>query len=161
MATSAQATNLTSLDAFPSSGAFDLIAASLSSDAAKKDAIKKGNAIFAFTLTNSVKVSESWYIDLKKTGAVGKGLAPEGAKPDVVMLLSDADFQKLINGETAAQKLFMGGKLKVKGDVMKAAKAEVRIPFPLSPVMGWVWILTTVLGGQVVLKSAQRPKAKL
>lgn len=154
-------TQLTYLDAFPSSAAFDVIASSLTSETAKKDAIKKGNAIFAFTLTNSAKESESWYIDLKKTGAVGKGLAPEDAKPDVVMSLSDADFQKLVTGETAAQKLFMGGKLKVKGDVMKATKAEVRIPFPLSPVMGWVWMLTTVLGGQVVLKNAQKPKSKL
>lgn len=141
--------------------AFDLIAASLTSEPAKKDAIKKGNAIFAFTLTNAAKASESWYIDLKKTGAVGKGLAPEGAKPDVVLSLSDEDFQKLVDGKAAAQKLFMGGKLKVKGDVMKATKAEVRIGFPLSALTGWVWLLTTVVGGQVVLKNAQKTKAKL
>ncbi|KAH0606854.1 uncharacterized protein H6S33_003688 [Morchella sextelata] len=123
-------------DAFPSSVAFDLIAASLTAEPAKKDAIKKGNAIFAFTLTNG-GAAESWYIDLKKTGAVGRGLAPEGAKPDVVLSLSDEDFQKLVDGKAAAQKLFMGGKLKVKGDVMKATKAEV------------------------VLKNAQKTKAKL
>lgn len=78
-----------------------------------------------------------------------------------MLLLSDEDFQKLIDGKAAAQKLFMGGKLKVKGDVMKATKAEVRIPFPLSPMKGWVWMLTTVFGGQVVLKNAQKSKAKL
>lgn len=38
--------------------------------------------------------------------------------------MSDADFQGLINGTQNAQKLFMGGKLKVKGDVMKATKME-------------------------------------
>lgn len=65
---------------FPSSAAFDAIASSLSSDdAERKDAIKKGGAIFAFTLKKDGK-EESWYIDLKKDGVVGKGAAPEGGK---------------------------------------------------------------------------------
>lgn len=106
-------------------------------------------------------MSESWYIDLKTTGAVGKGLAPEGSKPDIVLSLSDADFQRLVDGKAAAQKLFMGGKLKVKGNVMKATKVEVRITFPMNPVAGWVWMLTSVIGGQVVLKNAQKARSKL
>ncbi|KAF2813077.1 sterol-binding-like protein [Mytilinidion resinicola] len=112
-------------DAFPSSTAFDAIAASLSnSDADRKDAIKKGGTIFAFTLKNDAGATESWYIDLKETGTVGKGAAPEGKKAGVTLSLSDKDFQSLIAGKANAQKLFMGGKLKVKGDVMKATKAE-------------------------------------
>lgn len=55
---------------------------------------------------------------------MGKGLAPEGAKPDVVLSLSDDDFQGLIDGKAAAQKLFMAGRLKIRGDVMKATRAE-------------------------------------
>jgi putative sterol carrier protein len=109
-------------DAFPASAAFDEISRSLSSsDADRKDAIKKGSAIFAFTLKNSSSDTESWYIDLKETGTVGKGLAPEGKKPAVTLILSDADFGKLVQGKANAQKLFMSGKLKVKGDVMKAS----------------------------------------
>lgn len=70
------------LDAFPSSSAFDLISSALSSsDAERKDAVKKGGAIFAFTLKNT-GAQESWYIDLKETGVVGKGEAPEGKKAD-------------------------------------------------------------------------------
>lgn len=42
----------------------------------------------------------------------------------VTLLLSDDDFGKLVSGQVNAQKLFMSGKLKVKGDVMKATKAE-------------------------------------
>jgi putative sterol carrier protein len=107
-------------DGFPSSAAFDEIARSLSSsDADRKDAIKTGNAIFAFTLKNSAGTQESWYIDLKETGTVGKGAAPEGKKAAVTLVLSDADFEKLVQGKANAQKLFMSGKLKVKGDVMK------------------------------------------
>jgi len=51
-------------------------------------------------------------------------LAPEGKKPGVTLILSDAEFAKLISGKANAQKLFMSGKLKVKGDVMKATKME-------------------------------------
>ena len=42
----------------------------------------------------------------------------------VTLILSDADFGKLMSGKANAQKLFMSGKLKIKGDVMKATKME-------------------------------------
>ncbi|KAL9125719.1 MAG: hypothetical protein Q9217_005121 [Psora testacea] len=106
-------------DSFPSSVAFDAIAQSLQADAAeRKDAVKKGNAVFSFNLKNTAGETESWFIDLKKDGVVGKGDAPEGGKAN------DEDFGKLVNGKTQAQRLFMSGKLKVKGDVMKATKME-------------------------------------
>lgn len=107
-------------DAFPSSQAFDDINAALtSSDAERQDAVKQGNAVFAFTLKNKAGDTESWHIDLKNKGEVGKGL---GEKPTVTLSLSDEDFGKLASGKADAQRLFMGGKLKVKGDVMKATK---------------------------------------
>ena len=37
----------------------------------------------------------------------------------VTLSLSDEDFGKMCSGKTQAQRLFMSGKLKVKGDVMK------------------------------------------
>jgi hypothetical protein len=46
--------------------------------------------------------------------------------PIVTLSLSDTDFGKLVDGKANAQRLFMSGKLKVKGDVMKATKMEVR-----------------------------------
>jgi putative sterol carrier protein len=42
----------------------------------------------------------------------------------VTLSLSDEDFGKLVAGQANAQRLFMSGKLKVKGDVMKATKME-------------------------------------
>ncbi|KAH7391048.1 SCP2 sterol-binding domain-containing protein [Phaeosphaeria sp. MPI-PUGE-AT-0046c] len=112
-------------DAFPSSAAFDAISQSLSSSPSdRQDAIKKGGVIFAFTLKNTSGDTSSWFIDLKETGTVGKGLAPEGKKPAVTLVLSDKDFGQLVAGKANAQKLFMSGKLKVKGDVMKATKME-------------------------------------
>jgi putative sterol carrier protein len=42
----------------------------------------------------------------------------------VTLSLSDADFGSLVAGKANAQRLFMSGKLKIKGDVMKATKME-------------------------------------
>ncbi|KAK3360166.1 SCP2 sterol-binding domain-containing protein [Lasiosphaeria hispida] len=108
-------------DKFPSSAAFDAINDALKTDADKKDAIKQGNAVFAFNLKNAAGETESWHIDLKNKGEVGKGL---GEKPTVTLSLSDADFGNLVAGKANAQRLFMSGKLKIKGDVMKATKME-------------------------------------
>ncbi|KAI1401687.1 sterol-binding-like protein [Hypoxylon fuscum] len=109
-------------DKFPSSVAFEAINESLqSSDADRKDAIKQGNAVFAFTIKNKAGETESWHIDLKEKGTVGNGV---GNKPTVTLTLSDEDFGKLVAGQANAQRLFMSGKLKIKGDVMKATKMQ-------------------------------------
>ena len=42
----------------------------------------------------------------------------------VTLSLSDADFANLVAGKANAQRLFMSGKLKIKGDVMKATKLD-------------------------------------
>lgn len=67
---------------------------------------------------------ESWHIDLKETGTVGRGVAPEGKKPAVTLVLNDSEFQKLVAGKANAQNLFMSGKLKIKGDMMRATKLD-------------------------------------
>ncbi|KAK4122394.1 sterol-binding-like protein [Parathielavia appendiculata] len=109
-------------DRFPSSAAFDEINKALNaSEADRKDAMKQGNAVFAFTLKNAAGETESWNIDLKNKGAVGKGL---GEKPTVTLSLSESDFGALVAGKANAQRLFMSGKLKIKGDVMKATKLD-------------------------------------
>jgi len=48
----------------------------------------------------------------------------------VTLLLSDDDFGKLVRGTAKAQSLFMAGKLKIKGDIMKATRLE--------PILGTV-----------------------
>ncbi|KAK2808886.1 hypothetical protein FQN50_004362 [Emmonsiellopsis sp. PD_5] len=111
--------------AFPSSAAFDAINAAINSNPAdREDAVKNAKAVFAFALTNDKGETESWYLDLKEKGAVGKGPAPPGGKADVTLNLSDSDFASLVAGKANAQRLFMGGKLKIKGNVMKATKME-------------------------------------
>lgn len=44
--------------------------------------------------------------------------------PAVTLSLDDEQFGNLVTGKANAQKLFMSGKLKIKGDVMKATKME-------------------------------------
>ncbi|KAI5299378.1 hypothetical protein KEM55_002218 [Ascosphaera atra] len=112
------------LDNFPSSAAFDLIADGLKSEAMRKDAVKQAKAVFVFTITNDKGETESWWLDLKKEGAVGKGASSPAGKADVTLLMSEKDFGGLVAGTANAQRLFMGGKLKVKGNVMKATKIE-------------------------------------
>lgn len=56
----------------------------LSSDAEKKQAMDMGKGIYAFTLKNAAGETDSWHIDLKKEGKVGKGV---GEKPDGMPLL--------------------------------------------------------------------------
>lgn len=72
-------------DAFPSSEAFEAINAALSSDdAGRKDAIKNGKAVFAFTLKNKAGETADWHIDLKEKGTVGTGL---GENPNGMNIL--------------------------------------------------------------------------
>lgn len=109
-------------DIFPSSAAFDLISDFLeSSDAERKEAIRKAQAVFGFTLKNKAGEEDNWFIDLKDTGRVFKE-TPK--KTDVTLSLTDDDFGKLVSGNANAQKLFMAGKLKVKGNIMKATAVE-------------------------------------
>ncbi|EEQ30363.1 hypothetical protein McanMca71_002148 [Microsporum canis] len=112
-------------DAFPSSAAFDLINETLSANPKERDdAIKAAKGVFAFTLTNEAGATESWYLDFKDKGIVGKGAAPANGKADVTLVLSEKDFGGLVAGTANAQRLFMGGKLKIRGNAMKAMKIE-------------------------------------
>ena len=42
----------------------------------------------------------------------------------MTLQLTDKDFAQLITGKANAQKLFMSGKMKIKGNMMKATKVE-------------------------------------
>ncbi|KAF5100669.1 hypothetical protein D0Z00_001181 [Geotrichum galactomycetum] len=107
---------------FPASKIFDTIDQGLKADPALvKKSIKSTNALVVFKLVNGNKKTEAWYLDLKKTGTVGKG---DKEDADITLTLSDENFANLVSGKANAQKLFMGGKLKVKGNVMKAASIE-------------------------------------
>ncbi|TPX59330.1 hypothetical protein PhCBS80983_g02516 [Powellomyces hirtus] len=93
------------------------------SDEERKARVQKVKAIFQFDITNTSGKTASWYIDLKNApGAVGAGPAP--TKADATVLISDADFVTLASGKANAQKMFMAGKIKVKGQMMLAMKLD-------------------------------------
>jgi len=85
---------------FPSSQAFDLIAQVLEDEETKKEMMKNAKAIFGFDLTSpDGSKQESWWIDLKEEGKVGKG----EKKSDVRLIMKDEIFQQLTEGKANAQ----------------------------------------------------------
>ncbi|WVO18471.1 hypothetical protein L204_106188 [Cryptococcus depauperatus] len=91
------------------------------SEAEKKKQIKTTNGIFQLNVKNGQGKEAIWVIDLKNEGNVTKGAAK---KPDVTITLSDDTFLGLADGKVNAQKAFMTGSLKVKGNVMLATKLD-------------------------------------
>ncbi|CAX42665.1 oleate-induced peroxisomal protein, putative [Candida dubliniensis CD36] len=111
------------VDGFNASALFKELNEGLQDKSKAQEAIKGVNAVIIITLKNKEGKDQSWVLDLKKEGTLTKvdGSIPKG---DVQLLLKDADFVKLANGKANGQKLFMNGKLKVKGNMMKATAIE-------------------------------------
>lgn len=89
----------------------------------RKKSVNQAKAHVVLVLKNKEKKTKSWFFEFKNTGEVKKieGAAP---KADVTLFMSDVDFLKLVNNEANPQKLYMSGKLKVKGNLMKAVSIE-------------------------------------
>jgi putative sterol carrier protein len=96
----------------------------LKEDEDREAALKQGRGVFGFTIENEQGQTDSWHTDLEEKGVAGKGL---GEKPIVTLQLSDADFQKLIDGKGNAQSMYISGKLQLKGNIMAAQR--------LSPIL--------------------------
>ncbi|CAK9437870.1 uncharacterized protein LODBEIA_P22480 [Lodderomyces beijingensis] len=111
------------VDGFNASALFKELSEGLADKDAAAKAIKGVNAVIVITLKNKEGKEASWLLDLKKEGTL-KAVEGPPPKGDVQLLLKDADFVKLANGKANGQKLFMNGKLKVKGNMMKATAIE-------------------------------------
>lgn len=111
-----------SADGFNASPLFETLVEALKDDKLKQKAVSDVKAVLVITLKNKEGKEQNWLLDFKKDGTIKKIDSPE--KSDVQLILKDVDFVKLANGKANGQKLFMNGKLKVKGNMMKATAIE-------------------------------------
>ncbi|HEX3771069.1 MAG TPA: SDR family NAD(P)-dependent oxidoreductase [Polyangiaceae bacterium] len=80
------------------------------------DLVSKVGKVFVFKLSNP---DSAWTIDVKN----GKGAVSAGVSAaDTTLELADEDFLAMTSGKADAMKLYMGGKLKISGDVMASQK---------------------------------------
>lgn len=100
------------------SGVFAGLAAGVK---ANPDVVKKVNGVYQFNL-NTPKGEVKWTVDLKNGGgSVSSGPAP---KADCTITMKEADFLDLMSGKIDGQKAFMGGKLKIGGNMGLAMKLK-------------------------------------
>merc|ERR1719380_575654 len=79
------------------------------------EAVKKTKAVFCFKITGG----KTWVLDLKN----GSGKLTEGeGKADCTITIGDADFAAMAEGKLDGMQAFMGGKLKIAGNMMLAQK---------------------------------------
>jgi (3R)-3-hydroxyacyl-CoA dehydrogenase / 3a,7a,12a-trihydroxy-5b-cholest-24-enoyl-CoA hydratase / enoyl-CoA hydratase 2 len=121
--TKTEGTKVASAQAVPSTpadrasfGSADAFTAIEDHIARHPELVSKVGKVFVFKLTSP---ESAWRIDLKN----GKGGVQAGAGPaDATLELTDADFLAMTSGKADAMKLYMGGKLKIGGDVMASQK---------------------------------------
>lgn len=79
---------------------------------------------FLFNITVGKKQEGQWTVDLKEApGAVYAGPPKEG-RPDVTLTLEQSVLEALVEGKLNPQKAFMGGQLKVAGNIMLSQKLQ-------------------------------------
>ena len=87
--------------------------------AAHPELVGKVGTIFAFKLSNP---ESGWTVDAKNAPGSVKPEIVDGA--DVTFELAEEDFVALTLGKADAQKLYFGGKLKIRGNLMAAQKLQ-------------------------------------
>ena len=84
------------------------------------------DAVFQYNIEGAE--SGDWYVVIKdQTCTVSEGVH---ASPTVSLRMADKDWIAMCNGELDGMSAFMGGKLKISGDIMLAQR--IASLFPLS-----------------------------
>ncbi|GMM33824.1 hypothetical protein DASC09_011490 [Saccharomycopsis crataegensis] len=110
---------------FKSSDLLDQVNSQLTNDQGfRKNAIHTVGAAIVFNVKNKNGQHQAWVLDLKDSGKISRIDPTDVKKYDAQIITSDANLKKLIAGKASAQALFMSGRLKLRGDVAKAASVE-------------------------------------
>ncbi|XP_060065461.1 stomatin-like protein 1 isoform X2 [Ylistrum balloti] len=84
--------------------------------------VKSVRAVYQFNIGG--KDGGTFYLDLKNgSGHAGEGVPP-GGEPDVVLSLSVTDMQRMFMDKLKPMQAYMGGRLKVSGDLSAALQLE-------------------------------------
>merc|ERR1712224_628457 len=81
--------------------------------------VKMGGAVFQLIVSDGGDAGKL-VLDLKNGN--GSAAVGEDAKADVTITLADADMMAMAEGKLDGMQAFMGGKLKIKGNMMLAQK---------------------------------------
>merc|ERR1712014_256894 len=96
---------------------FDAMTAAVKAKGA--DMVKMGGCVFQFILSDCGPEGK-FILDLKNGSREAK--AGEDPKADCTLTLADADLVAMAEGKLDGMQAFMGGKLKIKGNMMLAQK---------------------------------------
>jgi putative sterol carrier protein len=97
------------------------------------DRARDVNAVIEWQITNPEGGEDRWQIAIAD-GACSVA-RDGGAEPDVTFRVGPVEFVKLIAGAESGPKLFVFGKLKIRGNLMLAARVQgfFRMPRPEAP----------------------------
>eukprot|EP00041_Stephanoeca_diplocostata_P007668 m.110568 g.110568 ORF g.110568 m.110568 type:complete len:118 (+) comp16981_c0_seq1:95-448(+) len=90
-------------------------------EAVNADMVKKVKAVFQWNITQGGNQVAQYTVDLKNgNGEIYDGKAKK--KANCTLTVDDDDLMSLVSGELDPMKAFMGGKLKIGGNIMLAQK---------------------------------------
>ena len=88
------------------------------------DVVAKIGTVFQWNITGADgKVAGQWTTDLKNGGG-SIYFGPAKGKAECTLTLGDETFEGLVSNTLDPMKAFMGGKLKISGNVMLAQKLQ-------------------------------------
>jgi len=98
---------------------FDAMSAAVKSKG--PELVKMGGAVFQFVISDAGPEGK-FVLDLKNGSGAAKAGEESGA--DCTITMADADLMAMAEGKLDGMQAFMGGKLKIKGNMMLAQKLQ-------------------------------------
>lgn len=96
----------------------------------QKQTHKQLSSLVAITVTSKKSKDSHWLLDATTPTATLSEQPPDADSPDadsppqISITVAEPALLQLMRGKTSAQRLYLAGKLKIRGNVMKAAPLE-------------------------------------